>query len=65
MHPNWQVFSELCKENGVRPTRVLTELGIPVGIATNWKNGISYPKHDKVMKIAEYFGKESDEFYVV
>lgn len=59
------MFEKLCEEYGVKPTKVFADLKMSVANATNWKQGICFPKVDKVKLIADYFGLEGvDGFYV-
>lgn len=43
--------------------RVSKDLNIPTSTFSFWKSGRSYPKQDKIMTIARYFGVSSDYFY--
>lgn len=52
----WEIFVQLCRQRGVAPSRVATDLGMSKNTMTAWKTGRSSPKTDKLMKIAEYFG---------
>ena len=64
MHPSFTMFFDLCKERNVRPTKVMTDLKFGTGTVTNWRQGKSYPKPDKVRAIAEYFNVDWTDFYV-
>ncbi len=48
-------FEELLKMNKTTVYRVSKETGIPGSTFTDWKNGRSCPKSDKLRKIADYF----------
>lgn len=52
----YEIFRELCDEKGVTPYRVGKDTGISRSIFSDWKNGRSVPKADKLKKIADYFG---------
>lgn len=65
----YKIFKKLLEINNVTPYRVAKETGISTATLTQWKNGISTPKQDKLQKIADYFnvsleylltGKEKD-----
>lgn len=50
----WEMFKELCLDNGVTPSYVLTQMKMPRGYATRWKQGIE-PNDLSKKKIADYF----------
>lgn len=52
----------LKKQKGVTDYKVAVETGIPASTFTDWKNGRSNPKLDKLKKIADYFGVTVDYF---
>ena len=52
----YERFSELLQENGVTAYKVSKATGVPQSTLSDWKRGVSYPKYDKLQKIAEYFG---------
>ena len=56
-------FERLLKEKGVTPYRVHKETGISTATLSDWKNGKSQPKRDKIEKICEYFGVPLTYFY--
>ncbi len=56
-------FEKLLKEKGVTPYRVHKETGISTATLSDWKNGKSQPKRDKIEKICEYFSVPSSYFY--
>lgn len=51
----WDRFYNLCNEKGTRPNPVAKELHISSAVLTKWKNGISYPNGEILIKIADYF----------
>lgn len=53
-------FCAICKQKGVKPTNVVSELGFSSGNMTNWKRGRT-PKTDVLNKIAQYFDVSIDE----
>lgn len=52
----YDIFEKLLNEHGVTAYRVAKETGISTATLTQWKNGTSTPKLDKLQKIADYFG---------
>lgn len=56
-------FEKLLKEKNVTPYRVHKETGISTATLSDWKNGKSQPKKDKIEKICEYFGVPVSYFY--
>lgn len=56
----YDIFEKLLKERGVTAYRVAKETGISTATLTQWKNGTSIPKQDKLQKIADYFGVTLD-----
>ena len=55
----WDIFFNLCKNNGTTPTRIVKALGISQGSVTQWKNG-KVPLHGTLLKIAEHFNVSVD-----
>lgn len=51
----YEKFAVLLKKRGVTAYRVSKETGIPANTFTDWKNGRSKPKFDKLMTLAKYF----------
>ena len=56
-------FERLLKERGVTPYRVHKETGISTATLSDWKNGKSQPKKDKIEKICNYFDVPLSYFY--
>lgn len=56
----YSIFEELCKLNNVTPYKIWKETGISRSTFSDWKNGKSTPKQDKLAKIADYFGVTVD-----
>lgn len=56
----YNIFEKLCKEKNVTAYRVAQETGVTTTTLTNWKKGKYVPKHDKLQKIADYFGVTLD-----
>ena len=51
----YENFSKLTKREGVTTYQVAKSTGISQTTFSDWKNGRSVPKADKLQKIAEYF----------
>ena len=56
----WDRFYELCCSKNTKPNPVAKELGISSAVLTKWKNGISYPNGEFLIKIAKYFNVTTD-----
>ena len=56
----YEIFELLLKERGVTAYRVSKDTGITTATLSDWKNGKSQPKVDKLQKIADYFGVSMD-----
>jgi transcriptional regulator with XRE-family HTH domain len=52
----YEHFIQLLQKNQVSPYRVSKDTGIGQSTFTDWKNGRSIPKKDKLQKLADYFG---------
>lgn len=52
----YKEYVKLRDERGVTDYRVAKETGITKSTFTDWKNGRSEPKIDKLSKIAKFFG---------
>ncbi len=52
---SYQIFENLLKAEGSTVYRVAKSTGIPASTFTDWKNGRSVPKAEKLKKIAVYF----------
>lgn len=52
----YEIFVKLLEKYGVTPYKVSKATGIAGSTFTDWKNGRSTPKQDKLQKIADYFG---------
>ena len=53
---NYKIFEELLKINKTTVYRVSKETGIAASTLSDWKNGRSTPKTEKLRLIADYFG---------
>ncbi len=57
----YQIFDELLKARNTTVYRVSKATGISPSTFTDWKNGRSAPKLDKLTRIAEYFNIPLDD----
>lgn len=55
-------FERLLKERSCNAHVVSKATGIAYSCLSDWKNGKSKPKADKLKKIADYFGVTMDYF---
>lgn len=55
-------FAELLEAHNVTAYRVAKDTGIPANTFTDWKNGRSKPKFDKLLILAKYFGVPVEYF---
>ncbi len=58
---DYSAFEHLLKINNSTVYRVSKETGIAASTFTDWKNGRSCPKADKLKRIAAFFGVSLDE----
>lgn len=50
---------ELCKSNGIKPTTLLSNMGMSKGSLANWKDG-KLPTGEVLVRFSEYFGVTID-----
>ena len=60
----YEKYVQLRDEKGVTDYRVSVETGITKSTFTDWKNGRSSPKIDKLRLLANYFNKPIEYFLV-
>lgn len=58
----YKKYVELRDSKGVTDYKVSVETKIPKSTFSDWKNGRSEPKLEKLAKIADYFGVTVDYF---
>lgn len=51
----YEKFATLLSERGITAYRVSKDTGIAANTFTDWKNGRSNPKFDKLLILAKYF----------
>ena len=56
----YEIFKKLCDMKGVSSYRVSKDTGIATATLSDWKNGKSTPKADKMELLAQYFGVSID-----
>ncbi|HIT65980.1 MAG TPA: helix-turn-helix transcriptional regulator [Candidatus Merdisoma merdipullorum] len=59
----YEKFEKLLAAKGVTPYRVHKDTGISSATLSDWKNGKSEPKKDKIEKICKYFDVPLSYFY--
>lgn len=52
----YSIFEQLLQKHGVSAYKISKDTGISQVTLSNWKNGRSTPKQDKLKLIADYFG---------
>lgn len=57
-------FLELLNARGITTYRVSKDTGISANMFTDWKNGRSKPKFDKLLILAKYFNVPVEYFAV-
>lgn len=55
-------YVELRDKNNLTDYKVAKDTGITASTFTDWKNGRSKPKADKLKVLANYFGVSIEEF---
>ncbi len=58
----YQKFKQLISERNITAYRVAKDLELSPMVFSDWKNGKSKPKADKLKKIADYFGVTIEYF---
>ncbi len=54
---SWEILDKLMKDKGVTGYKIAKDLGWKSAVVfTDWKNGKSMPKYDKIKIIADYLG---------
>lgn len=56
----YEIFAKLMKAKGCTAYQVAKETGIVQSTLSDWKNGKSVPKAEKIQKIADYFGVSAE-----
>jgi transcriptional regulator with XRE-family HTH domain len=57
----YDLYLDLCKRKGVKPTPAAKEMGFSKSTATKWRKGAT-PEGTSLMTIANYFGVGIDYF---
>lgn len=58
----YERFAKLLEERNITAAAVAKETGISNATLSDWKRGVSNPKVDKLIKLAEFFGVPIDYF---
>lgn len=56
----YEIYQRLLDEKGIKNADVSRATGISNMTLSDWKNGKTTPKQDKLLKIADYFGVSLD-----
>lgn len=56
----YDVYADLCKRIGKKPSAVAEELKINKSNVSNWKNNGYTPRGEALQRIADYFGVTTD-----
>lgn len=59
----YEKFNQLLSAQNVTPYRIHKETGISTATLSDWKNGKSEPKRDKIQKICDFFNVPISYFY--
>lgn len=65
MKATYAVYARLRDSRGYSDYRVSKETDIAASTISDWKNGLSVPKADKLMLIARLFGVPMEELFEV
>ena len=52
----YEIFARLLRERGITPYQVFKATGVSQSTLSDWKNGKSRPKTEKLIKIAKFLG---------
>ena len=53
-------INELLSRKGIKPSKMMKDLGFSSGLFSQWKSGMQKPSADKLGKIAEYLETTTD-----
>ena len=56
----YDIFVDVCKQKGVKPSRAAEDCGINRSNVSNWKNNGYTPRGEALQRIADYFGVTTD-----
>lgn len=60
--PIYEKYAAIRDEKGISDYQVWKDTGIATATLSDWKNGVSKPKTDKLKILADYFGVTVDYF---
>ena len=56
----YDIFCSLCQAHGLKPGGAAAKIGFSRGNINAWKNNGSSPRHDLLVRIADYFDVSTD-----
>ncbi len=54
-------FNRYLKKSGMKKVDVSRAIGVSTGLLSDWTKGRSYPRMDKIQKLADYFGIQKSD----
>ena len=60
--PSYEKYAAIRDLKGITDYQVWKDTGIATATLSDWKNGISKPKIDKLMILANYFNVKIEDF---
>ena len=54
-------INRLMREHGIERKALAKRIGVPYSSLTDWANGRTYPRIDKIQMLADFFGVEKSE----
>lgn len=57
----YQKFEKIINKKGITPYRVSKDTGIATATLSDWKNGKTTPKTDKLVTISKYLGVKLED----
>lgn len=55
-----EIINNLLSAKGIKPSKMMKDLGFSSGLFSQWKAGAQNPSTEKLAKIAEYLGVTTD-----
>lgn len=56
----WEIFSDLCAKNGIKPSKAAESCGINRSNVSLWKSRGYVPRSDALKRIADFFNVSTD-----
>lgn len=60
--PSYKKYASIRDKKGITDYQVYKNTGIATATLSDWKNGISKPKTDKLKLLADYLGVSIEDF---